>query len=259
MNVLNLDLDFFLNGRVAGWGSVGLGRPPLVGHEPWPEEAVRRFLEQSLNLKGKVPGKLVTEHHAVFADWRELIAGKRLKPPFFICHVDAHSDLGMGYRSWEFLHRDFLDLSLASRAFPKEGNTGINCGSFMAFAAGNRWFNKLDFVVPSCWKDDVPYWLLSGDCFPLKTEPIKADAQLRIELRKLPFGCNPSSRADFDFKNGLLSVGEPKIPFNIISWDSVGNRYQGTTWDYVYLSLSPQYVPKEADTLIPVISDYMML
>jgi hypothetical protein len=48
--------------------------------------------------------------------------------------------------------------------------------------------------------------------------------------------------------------GEPRIPLNIITIENVGDRYARTSWDYVFLSRSPGYVPSYADHLVAQIS-----
>ena len=258
MRVLNIDLDFFLNDRAHGRPDDPNARPENWGLTPWKPDQVVAYLDTALNLKTKVPGRVVQSHHEVFYHWRDLIERKELTAPFFICHVDAHADLGMGMPAWVYLHSDFLQLPLSERHHPLEGEEGLNFGSFMAFAIGNRWFSQLDFVVPSFWRDDIPQFMLIDECVARSGELFRPDRELEIELMY-------ASREQIEatlytpgmFLSVRKSVGEPRIPFNIIGQQSAIGRYEGQTWDYVFLSQSPGYTPTSADALVPVISAYI--
>jgi hypothetical protein len=262
MRVLNIDLDFFLNDKVRNVPDDPNCRPDGLDLVPWGRDEVVAYLETALNLRTKTPGSVVQSHHEVFFHWRNLIEQGKLTSPFFITHVDAHADLGMAMPAWVYLHTDFLDLSLAARPYPLEGDKGLNFGSYMAFAIGNRWFSALDFVTPHFWHDDIPRELLTDDS-PRPTsqsgEFYMPDSRLKIELRQV-------TREDIDaiccsgdnhFRSVRRSIGEPAIPFNVIAQQSAYGRYDGQIWDYVFLSHSPGYVPTSADTPIPVIADYI--
>lgn len=253
MRVLNLDLDFFLNERAHGRKDDPNSRPDNWGLVPWKADAVVEFIENALNLRTKVPGAVVVSHHEVFYHWRDLIERGALNTPFFACHVDAHSDLGCGTPAWVYLHSDFLELSLAARRYPMEGDEGLNFANFMAFAIGNRWFSAIDFVVPSFWRNDFPIPM-----FP-SSEVLKPNRELQIELLHAPReqieACVSEGRRRVT--SILKSRNEPKIPLHLLAHDSVRGRYDGQNWDYVFLSHSPGYVPTAADALLPVISAYI--
>lgn len=97
MRVLDIDLDFFLADccPLADPGE----RPDLAGHEPWPEDEVIRFLEEQCGLDAAhpIPGRIFETHDRALLFWEEQIAQGRLSVPFDVTHVDAHSDLGIGY------------------------------------------------------------------------------------------------------------------------------------------------------------------
>jgi len=206
----------------------------------------------ALNLKARVPGTVVASHHEVFFQWRDLIEREVLPAPFFICHVDAHSDLGCGTPGGVYLHSDFLELSLMARRYPLEGDWGLNFANFMAFAIGNRWFTAIDFIVPPFWRNDIPIPM-----FP-SSEFLAPNRELQIELLYAP---RPQIEACIKEGRPVTSVlssrNEPKMPLHLIAEDSVRGRYDGQDWDFVFLSHSPGYVPREADALLPVISAYI--
>ena len=97
MRVLDLDLDFFLADccPLAAPGE----RPAPAGCEPWPAAAVEAFLTRQCGLSAAapVPGCVFETHDGALAFWRARMAEGRLRAPFHVTHVDAHSDLGIGY------------------------------------------------------------------------------------------------------------------------------------------------------------------
>ena len=97
MRVLDIDLDFFLAGccTLADKGR----RPELFGHEPWESGRVRRFLEGNCGLSKDrpIPGRIFETHDSALELWRDMLEAKRLTAPFDVTHIDAHSDLGIGY------------------------------------------------------------------------------------------------------------------------------------------------------------------
>ena len=97
MRVLDIDLDFFL-ADCCPLAEPGR-RPELAGHEPWNADGVTRFLEDQCGLDASrpIPGRIFPTHDGALRLWEELIADGRLIAPFHVTHVDAHSDLGIGY------------------------------------------------------------------------------------------------------------------------------------------------------------------
>ena len=95
--VLDIDLDYFL-AECCPLADVGR-RPALEGHEPWAGEAVRQFLERDclLSRAHPLPGRVFPTHDGALCYWKELMDAGKLRPPFHVTHVDAHSDLGIGH------------------------------------------------------------------------------------------------------------------------------------------------------------------
>jgi hypothetical protein len=261
MNILSLDLDFFMHGIVHNRSDSNDSRPDDHVITPWEAEAVLSFLHDSLNLRASRPGREVCSHHEVFFAWRDAIARKILRPPFFVCHVDAHSDLGMGTASWVYLHSDFLELEVSKRAYPREGKEGLNLGSFMSYAIGNRWISRVDFVASESWCDDIPRCLLSDSSLSHETGSLKPNVELEVELMHVPRdtvrGLRYRSDICTEFKKVRKSVGEPSVPFSILDGKNLGGRYSAYSWDFVFLSRSPGYVPTSGDELLPGIRAYI--
>lgn len=261
MNVLDLDLDFFLNDSVSHRSDDMNNRPDEDDLVPWTVADVSGFLENTVNIGMNNSGAIVQSHHEVFYKWKELIERGDLAVPFKVAHVDAHSDLGMGSLSWPYLHSQFLSLEIRERPNARAGNDGINFGSFLAFALGCRWISEVDFIVNHNWHDDIPRDLLSQESYkfvddksPLSVLPY-ADYNLEIELMQTPEWDPMSSM--WNIMDVRKPIGEPRIPFNIITIESVGIRYSQASWDYVFLSHSPGYVPSSADHLLELIGGYI--
>ena len=181
MDVLDIDLDFFLNRRLDGRSDDPDKRPDDADLIAWPADDVTDFLESTLNVDETHPGAIVQSHDEVFYHWKNLIETRRLAVPFKVVHVDAHSDLGMGFPSWAYLHSEFVTTSVQDRPNAKKGACGINFGSFLAFAFGCRWFSQADFVINRNWHDDIPRTLLSQSAYELT----EAKAPNGFALRRL--------------------------------------------------------------------------
>lgn len=261
MNVLDIDLDFFLDHSVSHRSDDINNRPDEYGLVPWTVTAVSEFLENTLKVERECSGGVVQSHHEVFFEWKKLIERGELAVPFKVVHVDAHSDLGLGSLSWTYLHSQFLAMDVYDRPKARQGDDGINFGSFLAFALGCRWISEVDFIVNHNWHDDIPRVLLSQDSFnfvedksPLSVLPY-GDYNLEIELMQTP-EWDPMTSV-WNMMEVRKPIGEPRIPFNIITVESVGTRYSHASWDYVFVSHSPGYVPSYADHLLALIGGYI--
>ena len=260
MNVLDIDLDFFLDRSVHNRADDPSNRPDDEGIIFWPAHEVSNFVETTLNIGTNNPGRIVQNHDEVFYQWKTLIEANELTIPFKIVHVDAHSDLGMGFPSWPYLHSESLSMPVSERPRAKQGDQGVNFGSFLAFAVGCRWISEIDFVINTNWHDDIARYLLSGPSHKFVDERSPAsvlpygDYCLTLELMQIE---------SFDLMNegNLIErrkpVGEPRVPLNIITIENIGDRYSNTSWDYVFLSRSPGYVPSYADHLVGQIGKYI--
>ena len=115
MRVLDIDLDFFL-ADCCPLAELG-HRPSLPGHEPWEASAVRAFLENQCGLSRTAPkpGRIFETHDGALRFWEEQIAAGRLTAPFDVTHVDAHSDLGIGYPGPNFVLFNVLSMPVPKR------------------------------------------------------------------------------------------------------------------------------------------------
>lgn len=232
--LLDIDLDFFLADccPLAEPGE----RPPLAGHEPWPEAQVVDFLERQCGLRADKPlhGLVFDTHDKALCYWEALIAAGRLGAPFHVTHVDAHSDLGIGYPGPGFVLYNVLSMPVAGRLnLPRYyQQKKLDEANYLLFALALRRIASLDNVRNPRSRPDIPADL---------TLP---EDGARIQLRSF------TSRM-FEGQNGP----EPVVPFRV--YDDYRAFRAEAPYDYVTLALSPRYAPKEADALAGVISRYI--
>jgi len=120
--------------------------------------------------------------------------------------------------------------------------------------------SEIDFIINRNWHDDIHPYLLSGPSYKLVDERSPAnvlpygDYDLTLELMRIE---SPDLMNEGNLIERRKPVGEPRVPLNIITIENIGDRYSNTSWDYVFLSRSPGYVPSYADHLVDQISKYI--
>lgn len=163
------------------------------------------------------------------------MAQGELQAPFHLTHVDAHSDLGIGYPGPGYVLYNALSLPPARRLelerFYREKK--LDEANYLLFALAARIIGSLENVRRPFSRDDVPAKILEID-----------DAYIRL----------PQSFPElFERVNGP----EPHVPYREYKKD--GSFRAAAPFDFVSLAVSPRYAPKEADLLIPVFKEYMRL
>ncbi len=254
MQILDIDLDFFQDGRFIDLADDEDERLSAEQALPWGKEKVITFLEKNcgLNKKQKIKGNFFTHHHEAFFELRELIKRCELKIPFELNHIDAHADLGMGMMdaSWAYIMGELLHKPFSERSEPKQGgHDGLGFTNYLSFAIANRWIKKLNFIINEQWHDDIPRdFLVEKDILSMMSFgsynfTIQLKKYTETQINNLSFGqkCDP--------------IGyEPKLPFNIIPYD--GFKLDDPC-DFLFLSQSPGYTSKKTDAFIDIISEYI--
>ncbi len=231
MNVLNIDLDFFQDQSVYDRSDDPANRPDDDGIVPWAVGDVKDFLENTLNVGMNNAGAVVQSHDEVFYEWKKLIQARELVVPFRVVHIDAHSDLGVVCQSWPYFHSEFLSIDVANRPEARQGDEGLNFGNFLAFAFGCRWISEADFIINHDWREDIPRRLLSQKSYELVKERAPSgvlpygDYKLEIEIMRTPTWDWMSTWNIFEERK---PIGEPIVPFNIVTQENVGTRYSNT-------------------------------
>jgi hypothetical protein len=151
MVILDIDLDFFVTPI----------RHEVETDERLPEgeysvescTAALGFLRDAcgLPLDRSVRGVQFEHHDEVFD-----FVVENLPDALEWIHVDAHADIGGGWRvrCWPYIFCEFTHLDQAARRKPLRGPNGLNCGNFLLFLAGCNKLKDVTFVTPPTWKND---------------------------------------------------------------------------------------------------------
>ena len=247
INILDVDLDFFLNDQFTSFNKPK-GRLNDKFFIPWKPEGVINYLENNCGLSKnkKIKGKTFTHHNEVFYFLRELQNENDLNLLFSIDHLDAHADLGLGDTSYEYIQTELILEPVQNRYNPKEGGRdGLSEGNFLAFAIACRWIKDITYINKREWSDDLAQYLFKN--FDTNTNLIELKTLNKAYIHQMIFG-NPNVKVP------NYSTSEPLVPF--IKIDST-NFISSKKYDYVLLTQSPEYTPMTSDALIPIIEDYM--
>lgn len=237
MRVLDLDMDFFLS-DVCALAAPGK-RPPVSEAQPWDEAAVRAFLEENCGLsrQNPVPGRVFTTHDGALDLWKEWVEAGKLRAPFHVTHVDAHSDLGAGKPGPAYVLETVLALPLEKRfdlaRYRREEK--LDEANYLLFALALRYVSSLENVRNPHSRADFPARLSSDG-----NQPPTAIRLTSTLARLLP---------QYDF-------AEPAIPYT--AYDDFHSFHAAAPCDLASLAISPRYAPKEADFIADVFREYIV-
>ncbi len=254
LNILDIDLDFFLN-NIAYWAEGG--RLSSENYFPWEEDRVRWFLEKKckLSTNKRIKGKVFKDHNEVFFFLRDLAFNMHETVKFSIDHIDAHSDTGNGDLGFNYIFKDLLHRSKALRMFPKESEVKIS--NYLIFLACADLMRSLNYVsLENDYSDlgfmyfNLPKYLHKKDRYGQPKLKLPHSIQLRLYNKsRFKIGVNiwqlAYTNSDENFK---------RIPFRHI-WYPYFESY--LKYDYIFLTKSSEYTPLESDGLIPIIKEYM--
>jgi len=246
MIILDIDLDFFL-GYIINYPK--LERPDDYKNIAVnKKEEVIKFLEERCNLEKdrKIKGKFLATHDELFYWFRNLIERKLLNVPFEIIHIDAHADLGLGNSSYKYIMTELLHKPVSERVNPKKNERdGLSESNFLAFSIACRWINKITYVFhPRIIKSNIDTgWI------HMKNFDVNSGA---IQLKKIQL--EEYEKHSLDISSCSILELEPEVPIDLIEANSFFTKDK---LNYVFLTHSPKYTPREADKLIPVIMEYI--
>ena len=235
MRILDLDLDTFiypvLHDRQAGT------RPTNEEVTAWTSGEVRTFLEDrcGISTQNPIQGKLFQSHDEVLGAWRKDKLAGILSEKFEVVHIDAHPDLGLPdrddpIRNW--IAEKYQAGHLPTYESLQLEDPGLNLGNYLLCALAFNWISELTLVYP----------------------PAIDFCTFGIPLQFI-FGVDGSG-----ISNNIHLPGRPfetkvKIPYFADRTDFFNNEGR---FDLAYVSLSPEYVSKEAEKkLLPVIREYI--
>jgi hypothetical protein len=242
MRVIDIDLDFFLDDVVY---MPVFERPNSDDYKPWKAEAVRLFLEKQcgLSTNRRISGRYVEKHDEAFLFWKELIEKGLLRAPFDVVHIDAHSDLGTGDGGFIYLMTDILHREINDRTNVERASGKLNEGNYLAFAVACQWIRKLTYIPNSKSRDDLLN-VHFKDC-DARTSIIQLKRATRENLDDflMTFPYSPPSECL-----------EPEVEFSQIPSEALNEK---GPFDFAVLCHSHRFTPPSADSLVPVIMEYI--
>lgn len=247
-----MDLDFFVwpisHLRTESDGRPGVGEYEYLA----PEDEVRLFLEKRcrLNKDARILGQDFGEHEEAFRVWRRWLEEGKLKSPFSVVHVDAHSDLGAGYNNTFVYLSDVLQLNASKRCRPEFSAAGVNSSNYLVFAIACRWLQSLTYVFP-----EKPRQVRTPK--PTHTELFRDwldDQEPRDcpPVRDLPPWCFQGEGSGWWKEPIQLSATEPPVQFELIS----GTQFEFGAFTHMTVAQSPYYTPDAADFLLRITREY---
>lgn len=237
MNILNIDLDFFLNEiAIDQSGDERLNSEEFL---PWKEEDFRSFLENKcgLSISEKIRGKVITYHDEALSIFSNLFE-ENSNNQMLLTHIDAHTDLKAGYPNagLPYLLHKLNNIPIKERANAIDGSH-IGPANYLSFAISLNLFSEITFVLhPKFECDDMPVSFF-------KDSDINSGY---IEMK----GYDTNDHT----LTSPINVDEP-IPFHMLSMDDY--TFQ-ESYDYLIFCKSPGYTPETADFLINIVKEYLI-
>jgi UPF0489 domain len=238
-------MDFFLD-DIAHWVSDN-ERLNDEDYKPWRENEFRNFLENKclLNKENPIKGRIITNHNEAFFFWDELIQLSKLKKPFAVTHIDAHSDTGLGDAGYVYIMKDLIN-------YPIEERRGIldiqkvQMGNYLSYALACGWIKNVEFVLHSLWDNDILEMHVKN--FDTKENFF----QFKAYDRKIDVGLALPAIVDGRIKP--IST-DNEIPFKLTPWKNFETTKK---FDYLVFCQSPGYTPKSADYMLDIIKEYII-
>ena len=160
-----------------------------------------------------------------------------LSKPFGAVHVDTHSDLGIGKPGPGFVLNNVLGIPPQKRDDIQNyyAQKQLDEANYLLFALAFRWIDSLTLVRNPFSRQDYPSFVVREDenCRPIRLQSFVS------RLFESTYGAEPSVPLRIFEDPMQFRSAEPFVCMN--------------------LACSPRYAPREADTLIPVIAEYMHL
>lgn len=240
MNILDIDLDFFLKERYTDNTIIG-ERLSVKDYPIWKEREVVSFLETNCGLSTQMPikGATFTHHHELFYYVME-----NNLTDINLYHIDAHEDVYQNH--YIEIMRDYMNLPENERGNLNNINGYINEGNFIIFLATCHKLESIKYI-----NDFTNYgYEVMGIYF----------REFNPKSEKLQIGILPQNYDEIPDMEEIRKIitypnNEHPIPFQMI--DCRNFNAKEIDFDYVFLTKSPEYTPPEADVFIPLIERYI--
>jgi hypothetical protein len=237
--IIDLDLDFFQNDVVRDFCSIQNGKNGL---KHWCEEDVRDYLENHIGLSTRVRGRIFKTHDKAFYFWRELVKQNRLKIPFEVDHLDAHSDMGFGNNVWLQMINSYMHLPIKKRSsIPLKQ---MNEGNYIIFAFAMGWISKFHYIHHEKYEADLlACWFKDFDISTNKIQMVACDNLVTEDF--------------FDLRNKIHKIvrKDETIDFQLSKPSDYKNINKIS---YLSVSVSPNYIcPDTQRNILPIIEEYI--
>jgi hypothetical protein len=256
LNILDIDLDFFLNNKHTNGSLTSLDRLEEENYRPWSYPMVKRFLEKKCCLvkTAKVPGKFFVRHGEVFHYLRQLQVENDFQLTFSIDHIDAHADLGLGDLSYKYIAEELLPKPVKDRAYLTSANKleAMHEGNFLIFLVACRWVKEIHYVTKLKWINDLAWFNFRG--FNTASGYIELKEFTKQQMKEIING-NGGGMREAAQKITPVSI-EPAVKYNAISYKQFKCK---TVYDLAFLTQSPSFTPASSDQLIPIIESFFNL
>jgi len=252
MNILDLDLDFFLDRASVFATTDGDGRLQSGSFIPWDIRDVENFLTNQCGLSkdSKTPGKLLTHHDEVYYEVRDFIESGTAKI-VNIDHVDAHADLGLGDLCYEYLFFNLLRKPIRERYYHDGDIPNIQKmgpGNYLLFMIACNWIWHLRYIHLDNQADDLNYVFFKN----LST------ASGKIKLRVYCEDQIPENFDKIDKYKFIKEINPCRFEKDVLL-ETIQYRDFNSNLDYhyIFLTQSPTHTPVESDELIPIIMQFI--
>jgi len=253
MNVLDLDLDFFMNVVTTQY----LERDNQ-DDDYWTEEEIRDFLENTLGLSkhSKLKGVIVNYHKEAYTVFKELALKNGCK--LNIYHIDSHADLGLGSGSWGqfFTIGEYTTIENFESNFREEFHPKDN--DYLLFLSYIGVINEVNYVynrnLRVCDLDLLYEVLIENvrfEKYNIGFLKINKKIMSKLHLRHDFEGPKKIKRLFTQYQSEITSK------LNILAYDDTKLLNARQSYSYVLLSKSPDYTHPSMDKYIDVVKEYI--
>lgn len=244
MNILDIDLDFFLDNQCLDPGETRLSSKKYC---PWKKEQVRGFLQENcgLDIKSPIRGYYAKTHDQLFNRVVENHFDK-----INLYHIDAHDDLYVGSYIWVMTELLAVQVEKRPDLIQKTPNK-LNEGNVVGFLLACQKLSSVTFVTNTeeRWDKKIRtrmYHRVFNENCPF------------LQLPSLPdnYDAEKVEKGNYDYIKDCSSWVEPAVPYNVVNYKE---WKADVSFDYIFFCQSPLYTPETSDGLIPIIQEYMTI
>lgn len=245
MNILDIDLDFFLNNRAIGDSIAPKGRRlPFLKYRRWGRKEVKSFFENNCGLipNRQIPLFVIKDHHYVLR-----IALEKGFNDINLYHVDAHHDLYCTKSPWFYNQYTNQQVEVREKMALSMGMEYVNEGNYIGFLLACEKLSSVKYITnfKYGWQKDRP-------CRMFCKNFDENGSFLQIPRSKKNY-CFEKLDNPYDKIDHIEFIGK-SVPFDVI--DSAHFTCKSMLFDCAFLSCSPEYTPRSSDKLIPIIKSY---